>query len=145
MVEELGEFDEGHFGIRACHVHDPAAEGLAEGVRADVLRPQLIHGLDPFQMAIHHLAGQDRSVFAEEARLRGGRAPKGPPAVPDMLLEALVHLNLPALPGLLLIQGKSSFLGQHLFPTKLPQVREPQPKEASAPYEQGHPVVPVPV
>ncbi len=55
MVEELGEFDEGHFGVRAGHVHDASAEGFAEGVRTDVLGLQLIDGLDPFQMAVDHL------------------------------------------------------------------------------------------
>ena len=71
MVEELGELDEGHFSIGAGHVHDPAAKSLAEGMCADVPCLQLIGGLDPFQMAIDYLAGQDRSVFAEEAQLRG--------------------------------------------------------------------------
>lgn len=70
MVEEFGEFNEGHFGVGARHIHDTAAEGLAKGVRADVLCLQLVDGFDLFKMAIHHLRGQDRSVFAGEAWLR---------------------------------------------------------------------------
>ena len=37
MVEELGELYESHLGVRACHIHDPAAECLTKGVRTDVL------------------------------------------------------------------------------------------------------------
>jgi len=68
MVEKLGELDERHFAVGAGHFNDPAAEGLAEGVGREVLDLDMINGLDLFQVAVHHLAGQDRLVFAEEAR-----------------------------------------------------------------------------
>lgn len=48
MIEEFGELDEGHLCVWTSHVHDPAAEGFTEGVRTDVLSPQLIGGLDLF-------------------------------------------------------------------------------------------------
>ena len=67
MVEQLGELDKGHFAVGAGHFDDPAAEGLAEGVGGEVLDLDMINGLDLFQVAVHHLAGQDRLVFAEEA------------------------------------------------------------------------------
>lgn len=127
------------------HVHDPAAEGFAKGVCADVLCLQLIDGLDLFKMAVHHLRGQDRSVSAGEARLRKINTPKGPPAVPGVLLETLVYLYLPAFPGLLLIQGERAVLGEYLLPSERPQVGESQPEEAAAADEQGHPVVSVPI
>lgn len=145
MVEELGELDERHFSIGAGHIHDPAAESLAEGMCADVPCLQLIDGLDPFQVAIDHLAGQDRSVFGQEAGLRRVRASQCPPAVTDMLLEALVDPHLPSLSGLLFVQGERAVLGQYLLPAERPQVGEPQPEEAAAADEEGHPIVPVAV
>ena len=111
MVEELGELDECHLGVWSSHVHDPATEGFAKGVSADVLSPQLIGGLDLFKMAVHHLRGQDRSVFASEAWLRRINTSKGPPTVMDVLLERFVDLYLPALPCLLLNHCEHAIFG----------------------------------
>ena len=111
MVEELGELDEGHLGVWTSHIHDPAAEGFTEGVRAEVLCFQMLDGLDLFKMAVHHLRGQDRSVFASEAWLRRINISKGPPAVMDVLLERFVDRYLPALPCLLLNQCEHTIFG----------------------------------
>lgn len=113
-------------------------------MRADVLRLQLIYGLDLFQVAIHHLRGQDRSVFGEETGLRLVRASERSPAVPGVLLEALIDFYLAAFLGLLLIQGKHTVLGVNLLQAKRPQVLKPLSKETSATDEQRHPVVSVP-
>lgn len=69
MVEELGEFYQGHFCIRAGHAHHTAAEGLTEGVGAKIVNSYLIPRLDMLQLAIHHLTGEDGPVFADKTRL----------------------------------------------------------------------------
>lgn len=120
MVKEFGELDEGHFTVGAGHFDDPAAEGLAEGVGGEVLDLDVIDGLDPFQVAVHHLAGQDRLVFAEEARLRLVWTTKCPPAVHDVPLKALVNLDFAALARLFLNEGEGSGVGEHLLPSKCP-------------------------
>lgn len=114
-------------------------------MRADVLRLQLINGLDLFKMAVNHLRGQDRSVFAEEAWLRRINTPKCPPTVMDVLLETFVDLYLAALPCLLFNQGVHAIFGEYLLPSERPQVGESQPEETSAANEQGHPVVSISV
>ena len=145
MIEDFRQFNESHFSISASHVDNPPAEGLAEGVGREVLDPDMINGLDPLEMAIYHLVGQDRSVFAQEARLCRVWTSKSAPAVADMLLEPLIDFYLAAFPCLFLVQGEGSGFGENLFPTKHPQVGEPQPEEASATDEKGHSVVTIPI
>lgn len=120
MVEQFGELDEGHFAVGTGHFDDPAAEGLAKGVGGKVLDLDVINGLDPFQVAVHHLAGQDRLVFAEEARLRLIWTTKRPPAVHDVPLETLVNFDFPALARLFLNEGKGSDVREYLLPAERP-------------------------
>lgn len=120
MVEQFGELDKGHFAVGTGHFDDPAAEGLAKGVGGKVLDLDVINGLDPFQVAVHHLAGQDRLVFAEEARLRLIWTTKRPPAVHNVPLEALVNFDFTAFARLFLNEGEGSGVGEGLLPSKCP-------------------------
>lgn len=120
MVEKLRELDEGHFAVGPGHFNDPAAEGLAEGVGGEVLDLDVIDGLDPFQVAVHHLAGQDRLVFAQEARLRQVWTAKRTPAVHNVPLEALVNFDFTAFARLFLNEGEGSGVGEGLLPSKCP-------------------------
>ena len=67
VVEQFGQFDECHFAVIPCLFHDPSSEGLAEGVRTEMLYLQVVPLLDFFQQDIDTLYGVDHFLFRQEA------------------------------------------------------------------------------
>ena len=70
MLEDVGEFDKGGFGVGSSHLHDPATEGFAKGMGGEMpdFKP-----VAAFQFLEYYIEPLDRvyGLFAANKRLSG--------------------------------------------------------------------------
>ena len=107
MVENFRELDERHFCVGPCHIDDPPAEGLAEGVGGEVPSFDLVAHFNDLEVAVYHLVRDDTAESVEEARLADVTNLKSHVALTNEILEPLVDADFPPLTGLLFIDGET--------------------------------------
>ena len=107
VVEYFREFDERHFGVGASHVNYPPAESLAKRVGAEITNLDLVANLDEFEVAVHHLIGEDAPETVEKAGSLDVPDPHRCVTVADMVLESFVYADFPPLACFLFIDRET--------------------------------------
>lgn len=123
MLEYLGQTDQRHFAIWACHFNDLPAERLPEGVGGKIVEMQVVCGLDLFEFSVDCLNCENVSGARQETGLRKINNATGLIAVLDVALEALVDPYLPAL-ACFLFKDDKLISRKKLAPPQLDQIGE---------------------